>query len=304
VFIERLESFAKVAALAALASYAMGYLIVASNDAAHGFLETSLLKPRAIAAGAIFVLSVSLPISMTQHSFLERGEEVETFAQFATRVLLGLMNYALGCVASAWMLGMILQVPSNNERRPVWQLTAFELLFLIFVIVAVTRTFQAKYYRQKSAIWLGVLPVAMVAVVAGLWVKSTAPEWRCLLWMMGVTVLVNPYIADHRRGLKRNWSFAYLAAVLLGALAIYSHFLYPVMKAKWGGGAPVEATFYLSQAYPLHSGKPMKANVFEVSDSGFYVAFEGDASTAYVPSNSVLAIEYSPEPPLPSFRIN
>ena len=100
-----LESVARVATLIAVCSYAVGYLIVVINDSARGFLETSLIRPRAITTGAVFIFLAALPISITQGTFFgRRGNDAESMLETVTRWLLGIVDYACACAIAGFII--------------------------------------------------------------------------------------------------------------------------------------------------------------------------------------------------------
>jgi len=103
----RFELVTKNATLLVVSCYAIGYLIVVLNDNPHGFLETSLLKPRAITAGAMFILLMALPISVTQGSFFASGSERESGREMIARWLLGITDFSASCFAATLLMLLV-----------------------------------------------------------------------------------------------------------------------------------------------------------------------------------------------------
>jgi hypothetical protein len=80
--------------------------------------------------------------------------------------------------------------------------------------------------------------------------------------------------------------------MVLAAVSTYSIYLFPHMKAAWGGGAAVPAVIYLSKDAPMHPGEKVKTALIEASDAGFYLIFEGSDKATYVPKGLVTGMEF------------
>lgn len=288
------ETITKMATLLVVGSYAIGYLIIVINDNAHGFLETSLIKPRAITAGAIFVLLTALPISLTQGTFFGKGADPESTLEMCTRLLLGLVDYLAACFVAGLM--MLLVFTDDFHGAPVTGGKAIAFLALIYVISAngLVRFAAAKSYRRRPRTWVTFSILCLAGLAVAVYALRGLTIMKCWAWMFGITTLVNPYLSDIRRGIRLQFKVTALAGFLLGAVSVYSVYLFPFMKATWGGGAPVSTAIYLSKDSPIHPSQKVNAALFEASDSGFYVIFEGDEKATYVPKTSVTAMEFPP----------
>jgi hypothetical protein len=289
-----LEFVTKFATLLVVSSYAIGYMIVLINENAHGFLETSLFKPRAITAGVIFILITVMPISITQGTFFPRGSEPESRREWLTRWLLGLVDYMAASFAAALM--MLLVFIDDLHSAPMKEGRAFAFLGLFYVVSVngFVRSAAPRFYRKRPTAWVVYSILCLAVLMVGAYILRGFMIMRCLGWMFGITILVNPYLSDIKRGIKFQFKIPVLTGTLLAAISVYSIHLFPFMKATWGGGAPVSTAIYLSKDSPIHPNEKVKAALLEASDSGFYVMFDGDEKATYVPKASVTAMEFTP----------
>ncbi len=65
-----LEPITKAVTIFAVISYAAGFLIIVINEGRLGFLDSSLLKPRAMVVGVVALLLIVLPISLSSGVFI------------------------------------------------------------------------------------------------------------------------------------------------------------------------------------------------------------------------------------------
>jgi hypothetical protein len=293
-----LEPVTKMAALFAIICYAIGYLIAVINDSAHGFFEATLLRPRAVTAGLIFMLLAVLPISITDGAFFKRDPEVESESELEklARFALGILDYSAACFAAGTV--MLVVFTDNLHGAPLSRGRAFAFVAVVWVtsINGFVRFVARKFYRRRPIAWIAFSVVCLVGLTLAIDGLKGLPILRCLVWMVGVTAVVNPILYDVRRGLKFHISVPWFVAALLVAISLYSTYPFPYMKAGWGGGAPIATDVYLSKDSPVHPNEKVKAALLEASDSGFYVVFDGEQKATYVPRALVSAMEFTPSP--------
>ncbi|HMC31673.1 MAG TPA: hypothetical protein VKL99_12625 [Candidatus Angelobacter sp.] len=287
-----IESAAKSVTLLILTSYALGYLILVIDDNAHGFFETNLIKPKAITTGAVFMFLIGLPISITQGTFFGAGSEPESKLQTLARVVVGSVDYLAACSAAA--LGMLLILTDDLHRGPpnFGIALAFLGLFCVVAINGILRFAAPRSYRSAPKAWIVIGILSLAGLAISIYILRFFAITRCLLWMFGVASLVNPYLSDIRRGIKVSFKPIVLGMILLGALATYTHYLFPDIKGSLGGGEPLASVFYISKEAPVHAGEKVKAVLLEASDSGFYIIFDGDNNATFIPRTLVTAIEF------------
>lgn len=289
-----LEFVTKIATLLVVGSYAIGYLIVVINENAHGFLETSLIKPRAIAAGAVFILLTALPISLTQRTFFGRGLDPESKLEKYARLLLGLVDYLAACFAAGLMMLLVFTDDFHGPSVTLGKAIGFVAFLWVIGVNGILRFAAPRVYRERPTAWIVFCIVCLGGLSVGVYSLRGFTIMKCWAWMFGVTTLVNTHLSDIKRGIKFQFKVTALIAILLVAVSFYAVYLFPFMKATWGGGAPVPTAIYLSRDSPIHPSQKVKASLLEATDSGFYVIFDGDEKATYVPKTLVTAMEFSP----------
>ena len=291
-----LEFAAKMATVLIVAAYAIGYLIVTLNDNAHGFLDTSLVKPRAITAGILFMLLMTVPISATQGTFFPKNSETESDRETFTRGLLGLLDYFTSCAVGGLM--MLFVFKDNLASTNSTQGRNLGFLLLCFVVTAngMARMAAEKHYRKRTTLWIVFSVICFLGLGIAVYNIRELALVRCLAWMFVFTSLVNAMLSDMKHGRKFHFRLPVMVALLLGVISMYSVYLFPFMKASWGGGAPVSTVIYLSKDSPIHPSEQAKAELLENSDSGIYVIFDGEEKTTYVPRYLVTAMEFPTSP--------
>jgi hypothetical protein len=131
-------------------------------------------------------------------------------------------------------------------------------------------------------------------VIVGAYFLAGMTIFRSLIWMFGIATFVNPYLSDFNRGIRFQFKFPVIVSLLLGLISVYSIQMFPYIKSTWGGGAPLPAYLYLSKDSPIFPAQKMKVSLLEGADSGFYVVFENDKKTTYIPKAEVTAMEFMP----------
>jgi hypothetical protein len=100
------KNLTAIVTLLIVSGYGIGYLILTLSDGAHGFLEFSLLKPRAIITGAAFIFITALPISMA-NIFPRKNVEGESRSQTVARRILTWafyrMSWTFGVLSCYWL---------------------------------------------------------------------------------------------------------------------------------------------------------------------------------------------------------
>ncbi len=84
--------------------------------------------------------------------------------------------------------------------------------------------------------------------------------------------------------------------VLLGAILIFSQYVYPHLKTSWGGGTPANVTVYFSKDSFLSPNKSVRAQLIEESDEGFYIVGPKESKAIFVPRSAIAMIYFSDKP--------
>jgi hypothetical protein len=161
-----IEPATKMLTLFVVGSYALGYLIVVINENAHGFLETSLIKPRAVTAGALFILFTALPISITQGTFFGKDPNPESKLETFTRFLLGFVDYVAACSAAGLVMLLVFKDDLHGVSMTYGKAIAFMGLF-----------FRSQFKWLSKIQCSTILSPRSCSVDR---VRAFFPVWRCL----------------------------------------------------------------------------------------------------------------------------
>lgn len=288
---EAVEPMTKFATLLIIASYSLGYVIVVINEQGYGFVEPDLLKPRAIIAGAVFLLFVALPVSITNGVFLKPAG-VECDMDRAARWSISLADYFVASCAAA--IGLVLLSVDGFPRGPGSSKMSVAVLVLLWVISAngFLRFGAPKTYKTKPKFWLCFSIACFVTLALSIYILRSSVIVRYFVWMVSIATIGNALLSDVKKGF--TFKPVVLTLVVLGVLSTYTKEIFPSVKATWGGGAPLKAVLYLSKDSPVHPGERVNVSLFEESNSSFYITFDGETHTTYLPRTYVSAIEFQP----------
>jgi len=253
-----LEQITKAITIAAIVSYAAGFLIVVINEGNLGFLDTSLLKPRAMIVGIVALLLVVLPISFTRGVVIRpRSDEKESADQTLSRMGLSVINFLASCGA-VWFVAALVFVRSAAESvitvhdgtvvRHKLQATGWMLSVLLIGINGVlANPSDRRAYWKAPRFWMGysVLWFGLMAFAAWtLWRTGSAVYF---VWSLLTSIVFHGFARDWQRGYIRSFSLPAALFWSLSLLSLYATFLFPRIKVNWGGGNPIPALLTISR---------------------------------------------------------
>lgn len=287
----------------AICSFATGFLIILVNEGNHGFLDASLLKPRAVLVGALFLFLVVLPVSFTQSRFIPRMDERETGTQRGARVGLSLLDYFSSCWA-AWLVASIFFVESPissvihirdgvASTRPDVDWFGFICYFVVLFTVGFNGILafgkDVRAFNKAPRFWMTYSIVGLFALLLAAFGEWRTPSFRYLMWTILTSALFNSFFRDWRRGQFASFKVVGVIPFLVGSLSLYAAFLFPLIKSTWGGGSPVPALLTLANTT---LGPEIQVQVVEATDSGYYVIPAGQTNVTFVPKGAVEVIEF------------
>lgn len=301
-----LEPIIKAVTIAAITSYAAGFLIVVINEGRLGFLDSSLLKPRAMIVGVIALFLIVLPISFTRGVvILPRNEEKEADNQTLARLALSLTDFLAACGA-AWLVASFVFaspitdsfVSAHNGQTGFNRIPFGEWSLIVALISINGLLFSPKdrrAYQKAPAFWVGysVLWVAVFAFAA--WTLRATDSAIYLVWALFTSTIFHGFARDWRRGVIRSFKLpaAFFWSLIL--LSSYATFLFPKIKSNWGGGAPIPAMLTTASTPGSALGVVLQVDLIEATDAGYYVRPNGQRNVVFLPKSSVQAIEFTTE---------
>lgn len=120
-------------------------------------------------------------------------------------------------------------------------------------------------------------------------------DTSCLaLWFFGVSVVaITEFKIRKRENLISDGGWSKPMGVFFAALLVFSQYVYPNLKAPWGGGTPANITVYFSKDSVLNPNKAIQAQLIEESDEGFYIVGPKESKAIFIPRSSVALIYFS-----------
>lgn len=291
------EAVTKVLTIGAICSYVAGFLIIEINEGRLGFFDATLLKPRAVAAGAVFLLLVSLPISFTRNILIERKNEDEQLPQTIARLSLSLVDYLTACWATWFMALILFDTPPNSvvgvgiqSAAPlIGALSAAGGTVTVNGLLAFPK--DTRGYTTAPRFWIGYSAICVAALAFATSRLYRLPSFRYLIWGVITSIMFHAYARDWRKGIIHSFKLPGLLMILVSTVSLYSTLLFPLIKGNWGGGTPIPALISIIG----DSGKPseeLKVDLVESTDSGYYGFPSGQRNVMFIPKSTVQAIEF------------
>ncbi len=284
------ETFSKAVAGIAIALYASGFLTVSIYHSQFGFVGTNPFRPRVLAAGAWFLFFTAIPISIALTFRLDSWRKIGRNAA----------NIWIACVSLSVLLGNLLFDYTTGSRAvihlPTWAWIATAVVWALALVAA---TAPAWFKLPEWAVIIASVLLTLLYLVNP-FVSFFEHEFNitCLaLWYFGVSfVALTEFKTRNRENLGDFGGWAKPMGVLLGAILIFSQYVYPHLKTSWGGGTPANVTVYFSKDSLLSPNKSVQAQLIEESDEGFYIVGPKESKAIFVPRSAIAMIYFSDKP--------
>ena len=283
------ETFSKAVAGIAIALYASGFLTVSIYHSQFGFVGTNPFRPRILAAGAWFFFFTAIPISIALTFRLDSWRKIGKNAA----------NIWIACVGLSVLLGNLLFDYTTGSRSflhlPTWGWIAVTLLWVSLVAVTAPASFKLPEWALITASVLLTLLYLVNPLVS--FFKHEFDTLCLALWYFGVSFFaLTEFKSRNRENLGSFGGWAKPMGVLLGALLVFSQYVYPHLKASWGGGTPANVTVYFTKDSLLGPNKAVQAQLVEESDEGFYIVGPKESKAIFFPRSSVAMVYFSDKP--------
>jgi hypothetical protein len=303
---ETLDVLSKAAIITVFASYVFGFLIVSIRDAEYGFGELNPLKPKILAAGALFAFLTFFPIVVAQRYFVGHDKIVSTEQKYA-RWLVSAAGYLLRCNLYGFSF-LALYAYSVRKVAPQfhWHWRS-ELKFLalaaLFIALAHFDEQGRKFYQTypKRIIISGCLLLSTALGIL-LWQSDNNIAVNFELWLFGVGVMAvieHQFIGAIGKRTAYNWVGS--ALLLIPMLALFATVVYPQIKTSWGGGSATPVVVYFSADSRILPGQHFEGDLLDESDNGIYLVKVGEKQAIFVPRSAISAMYFSDKPLGPEF---
>jgi hypothetical protein len=279
------ETFSKAVAGIAIALYASGFLTVSIYHSQFGFVGTNPFRPRVLAAGAWFFFLTAIPISIALKFRLDSLRKIGK----------NVANIWIACVGLSVLTGNLLFDYTKSPREVIHLLTWAWIASAVVWTALVT--IPASLFKLPEWVAISGSVILTLLYLVNPFASFFSHEFdiTCLaLWYFGVSfVALTEFKTRNRENLGDFGGWAKPMGVLFGVLAIFSHYVYPHLKASWGGGTPANVTVYFTKDSLLSPNKAVQAQLVEESDEGFYIVGPKESKAIFVPRGAVALVYFS-----------
>lgn len=307
------ESISKVAAGFLLAAYVSGYLIVSIYNSSFGFTELNPLKPKILGAGILFGALTAIAFYASNLIYSKPSTAEGTLRKVDT-YLSRTVAYFYAC--SVGTNGLSLIISQRTEAQPLLKAPAVLapifhvpadtpslLFFLITVPLFVLSVRQLKLTAKHPSISVSAALLLLAIQTADDLFRATVYSSTWIgLWLFGSGLALRPLaIIALNPQRRRTLDWTTQLFVPITALFFFSRWIYPKIKASWGGGEPIPVVLYLTKDSPLKPGESYPVLLLDESDTGFYFAEQPRSKAVFIPRSQVSMIFFSDKPlPTPS----
>jgi len=242
----KVDLVSKTGALAAVAFYVIGFIIITIQHATYGIVEFSLFRARVLAAGILFAVLFGLPFAgaCRTHGLFgfpalwpsptdkERGKVPKS--DYWIWVAQGALFANV-----AWVTGFFFWLFLGDYHH--W--LRFLMVYLTYIAVIAALQAQGVWTRfwNRPALYANLL---VSVSVAGLISMTIIKEWYIfffIAWCMYVRILAAEFdsiIQKPQRLKEVNWHKVPFNCVAL--LSLFAIFFYPKFRPSLGGGKPTK----------------------------------------------------------------
>jgi hypothetical protein len=284
------DVFSKGVAALAVALYASGFLIISLYQSEYGFSEVNPLRPKILAAGAWFLLFLSIPASSIARAKVNKLLTTTQLAQW-------LFPYYVGCMSAGLFTSFLFNYSLfPGGKAPAWWVWLIGIVASLALVIAIN--IWDKFPPRLGAVISVVLTLAFATIGAKeLFIAHQFTVSAIGFWFFGVGVVTVVELTV----LPKNVDWTRTVFTFCGALLVFAHYYYPHMKSSWGGGSPVPVTVYFGKESPIKPNQSATLQLVDESDSGFYLVWPKDNKAVLVPRNAISIVYFSDKPMDPSF---
>lgn len=232
----------------AIASYAIGFIIVNSYLLTFGYSSNALFKTTYIGAGILFFL-IATPIALSMYSFILNGQWAKDTSQdsSAKRQRLNFVSIGILAFATYYLLNHVAsyELRSTSEESLTWVnylivvILAISILFLI--LENVTRKWTLAVWAKRYS-GLSYLILYLTVFVSSFKIEVVF----CIAILALAIWLAMKLFFEEQSVLTRlrNWppglvyDLVVAISLLLGAMGLFGTTLYGNIKPQYGGGHP------------------------------------------------------------------
>jgi hypothetical protein len=269
-------------------------MVVSAHQATYGIVQQSLLRPRMLSAGILFLLFCGIPLLLASRSFGYLGlkpsfEGLAVAGDVKTEWYVGVLR-CFDLAFSAGIFGSFSSVFFESVL-PSWRDWTFlgVMLFLVAAYRLLSSRFQNQPGRATALAFLCIL-VFVFSVIA---FTDRLLTLRAL-WFLGVGLWFAWMLSSTRPEQPGRQVFLDLAFFqAFAVIALFATLVFPEIRSSLGGGMPSPIIIQFKQDSPFSQQLEKSAWLIDESDRGIYVVLaKTDRTAIFVPRESISAIYF------------
>ena len=288
------ETASKVGALSIAVVYGVGYLVSSIHLASLGMVLSDPFRPKIAAAGVLFAVLFAIPVWAAYETTTKLDAPIAGLQP-------GEFPVAMFRTAHIYHIAFLIAIPMQLIFAPTdtsmgWQLYLVVGLIAIesaaFATLSISKRFDLviRSHPGVSLSFYFFLNVVYVAVTMSVLRPGRFTFFGVIAWLYGVGI----FIMALGIGKPRLPGFIQQTmAQFLLPIYFFATFVYPHIKAEWGGGQAVDVIVRFTKDSPISASQTIKLQLVDDTDTGIYVLQQTKKHVLFIPRTDVALISYS-----------
>lgn len=297
---DQLDLAARVGAIALIALYGAGYLVVSIHNAWFGIVEFGLFHTKLLSAGILFAIFFAIPFLETckiyglfgvkpwEQKFLKQENSFgsSSFWKWSAKLL----AFFIAAWATSYILRMLL-----SDYDPILHLSNRWFVVLAFpLIVSLSVAWGILRNKTVGAIFT-ILAFAAIALIIIELIQSKESVFVTLLFWFALagwlTHETHTPIREPAKLIHVRWDIVIVNVVSL--FTVFGGWIYRKIPFEVGGGRPSPVTLQFVGTSPVDNSTKMSVWLVDETDTGYYfVQTLEDRKAIFVPKSSVSAVYF------------
>jgi hypothetical protein len=277
--------------------YVTGYVIVSIYHASLGLNELNPFRPKVAAAGILFLAFTSAALYIDSHARKIIKADPNIYIGSKKRVyevvVGGLVTYCLDILTSS---ACLLLMRYDSDQKNSWE---FISLWVVGLLVPLLQKVGKKisWFQKFQTHWAF---FALCTALTGILVFLSFPSkgefnGRQFALVLATIQLAVDLIKNSRNasGLDRVTGWTHLVFLSILPFILFGTWVYPHIKAAFGGGEPTPAEISLNLPSPSQTSDQIKVRIVDETDTGYYLIIGSEKSVHFLPRSVISQVEYA-----------
>lgn len=299
----RLDLAARVGAVALVALYGAGFLVVSIHNAWYGIVEFGLFRTKLLSAGIVFAIFFAIPFMETCKIYGLFGIEPWKPAQqigFGSSPFWKWSAKLFVFFTAAWVTSYVLRTSLLDDhpylRVSGWfSVAAFGIPVVVGVSVGSGILRNKVYGTLLTVLAFAAIAILIIELLHGKeFVFATLIGWFALVgWL---THEMHTPIREPVKLVEVRWDIAVVNVVSL--FTLFGGWIYPKIGVQFGGGRPSRVALQFVGVSPVDNSSKMEVWLVDETDDGYYfVRAPEDRKAIFVPRSFVSAVYFQGDNP-------